>query len=202
MPSSSPPRAHQVNQRVSSSRTTPSSRRRRRHRPGSASNPTATPGWPVCRWRTSGASRSSRVPSSPGRLSSCCPGSMPRPSKRPDARAESTHVSLVATALRRLDPSVFECVLLGGSRVPDGLPPNVVATYGMTETGSGVVYDGWPLDGVEMAFRPSDGGPTAMDAGRRDRDPDPGPDAAPLLPGRRRRPGRRTRRRAGLVRHR
>jgi O-succinylbenzoic acid--CoA ligase len=66
-----------------------------------------------------------------------------------------THVSLVTTALQRLDPSVFACVLLGGSRVPDALPPNVVATYGMTETGSGVVYDGWPLDGVEVAIRPS-----------------------------------------------
>jgi O-succinylbenzoic acid--CoA ligase len=66
-----------------------------------------------------------------------------------------THVSLVATALHRLDPSVFSCVLLGGSRVPQDLPPNVVATYGMTETGSGVVYDGWPLDGVEVSFRPS-----------------------------------------------
>jgi O-succinylbenzoic acid--CoA ligase len=64
-----------------------------------------------------------------------------------------SHVSLVATALRRLDPSVFTCVLLGGSRVPDALPPNAVATYGMTETGSGVVYDGWPLDGVELSFR-------------------------------------------------
>jgi O-succinylbenzoic acid--CoA ligase len=47
-------------------------------------------------------------------------------------------------------------VLLGGSRVPEDLPPNVVATYGMTETGSGVVYDGWALDGVEISFRPSD----------------------------------------------
>ena len=28
--------------------------------------------------------------------------------------------------------------------------PNVVTTYGMTETGSGVVYDGVPLDGVEV----------------------------------------------------
>jgi o-succinylbenzoate---CoA ligase len=64
-----------------------------------------------------------------------------------------SHVSLVATALQRLDPSVFTCVLLGGSRVPDELPPNAVATYGLTETGSGVVYDGWPLDGVEVAFR-------------------------------------------------
>ncbi len=66
----------------------------------------------------------------------------------------ASHVSLVATALQRLDPSVFACVLLGGSRVPEMLPPNVVATYGMTETGSGVIYDGWPLKEVEVAFRP------------------------------------------------
>ncbi len=66
-----------------------------------------------------------------------------------------SHVSLVATALQRLDPSVFTCVLLGGSRIPDALPANVVATYGMTETGSGVVYDGWPLDGVEISLGPS-----------------------------------------------
>jgi O-succinylbenzoic acid--CoA ligase len=69
----------------------------------------------------------------------------------------ATHVSLVATALRRIDPSVFSCVLLGGSKAPDPLPPNVVATYGMTETGSGVVYDGWPLEGVEVALRYEDG---------------------------------------------
>ena len=54
----------------------------------------------------------------------------------------ATHVSLVATALQRLDPSVFECILLGGSKPPAELPPNAVTTYGMTETGSGVVYDG------------------------------------------------------------
>src|SRR4029450_7297037 len=28
--------------------------------------------------------------------------------------------------------------------------PNAVTTYGMTETGSGVVYDGTPLDGVDL----------------------------------------------------
>ncbi len=69
----------------------------------------------------------------------------------------ASHVSLVATALARLDPSVFTLVLLGGSKPPDALAPNVVATYGMTETGSGVVYDGLPLDGVELALRPLDG---------------------------------------------
>jgi O-succinylbenzoic acid--CoA ligase len=69
----------------------------------------------------------------------------------------ATHVSLVGTALRRLDPSVFICVLLGGSKAPDDLPPNVVTTYGMTESGSGVVYDGRPLEGVEIAVALPDG---------------------------------------------
>jgi O-succinylbenzoic acid--CoA ligase len=59
-------------------------------------------------------------------------------------------VSLVATALRRLDPDLFDTVLLGGAAPPGSLPPNTVVTYGMTETGSGVVYDGVPLDGVEV----------------------------------------------------
>jgi O-succinylbenzoic acid--CoA ligase len=63
-----------------------------------------------------------------------------------------THVSLVAAALHRLDPSVFTGILLGGSRPPGDVPPNVVVTYGMTETGSGVVYDGVPLDDVEVAI--------------------------------------------------
>ena len=70
----------------------------------------------------------------------------------------ATHVSLVGTALRRIDPSVFTCVLLGGSKAPDDLPPNVVTTYGMTESGSGVVYDGRPLEGVEVAVALPDGG--------------------------------------------
>jgi O-succinylbenzoic acid--CoA ligase len=61
-----------------------------------------------------------------------------------------TAVSLVATALQRLDPALFRVVVLGGSRPPSSLPPNVHTTYGMTETGSGVVYDGWPLDGVDV----------------------------------------------------
>jgi O-succinylbenzoic acid--CoA ligase len=64
----------------------------------------------------------------------------------------ATHVALVATALGRLDASVFTTVLLGGARPPGRLAGNVVVTYGMTETGSGVVYDGTPLDGVELAI--------------------------------------------------
>jgi O-succinylbenzoic acid--CoA ligase len=69
-----------------------------------------------------------------------------------------THVSLVTAALRRLDPSVFTGILLGGSRPPGDLPPNAVVTYGMTETGSGVVYDGIPLDEVEVAIAHFDDG--------------------------------------------
>ena len=38
----------------------------------------------------------------------------------------------------------------GGSRPPAVRPANSVATYGLTETGSGVVYDGVPLEGVEV----------------------------------------------------
>jgi O-succinylbenzoic acid--CoA ligase len=61
-----------------------------------------------------------------------------------------TLISLVATALRRTDASGYRAVLLGGAAPPDAVPDNVVTTYGMTETGSGVVYDGRPLDGVEL----------------------------------------------------
>jgi O-succinylbenzoic acid--CoA ligase len=61
-------------------------------------------------------------------------------------------VSLVGIALRRIDPSAFRTVVLGGSAPPEDLAANVVTTYGMTETGSGVVYDGRPLDGVEVAI--------------------------------------------------
>ena len=62
----------------------------------------------------------------------------------------STLVSLVPTMLRRIDPTGFRTVVLGGSAMPPDLPANAIATYGMTETGSGVVYDGVPLDGVDV----------------------------------------------------
>jgi O-succinylbenzoic acid--CoA ligase len=63
---------------------------------------------------------------------------------------EATLTSMVPTQLLRSDPSRFRAVLLGGQAPPADLPPNIVVTYGMTETGSGVVYDGAPLDGVEV----------------------------------------------------
>jgi o-succinylbenzoate---CoA ligase len=74
------------------------------------------------------------------------------------------HVSLVPTQLarlvaagRRLDG--FATILLGGARAePEllaaarALGGRVVTSYGMTETGGGCVYDGIPLDGVEVAL--------------------------------------------------
>ncbi|NLA37263.1 MAG: AMP-binding protein [Actinobacteria bacterium] len=61
-----------------------------------------------------------------------------------------THVSLVPTALRRIDPTLFDRILLGGSAIPADRPANSVATYGMTESGAGVIYDGLPLNGVGL----------------------------------------------------
>jgi len=66
------------------------------------------------------------------------------------ARAGTTLVSLVATALARIDADLFRVIVLGGSRPPTQRPAHAHVTYGLTETGSGVVYDGVPLDGVEV----------------------------------------------------
>ena len=59
-------------------------------------------------------------------------------------------VSLVPTALQRINSGLFRRVLVGGSSVPEQRPENVIATYGMTETGSGIVYNGHPLKNVEL----------------------------------------------------
>jgi o-succinylbenzoate---CoA ligase len=70
----------------------------------------------------------------------------------------ATLVSLVPTTLQRLGPArvgLFRRILLGGAAPPDTVPENVVTTYGLTETGSGVVYDGVPLDGVDVAISAS-----------------------------------------------
>ena len=63
----------------------------------------------------------------------------------------ATHVAVVRTQLFREDFSDFACVLLGGAAPPAHLASNVVTTWGMTETGSGVVYDGQPLPEVSLA---------------------------------------------------
>ena len=62
----------------------------------------------------------------------------------------ATLVSMVATQVRRSDVSRFRWVVVGGATPPSDLPANTVTTYGMTETGSGVVYDGVALEGVEV----------------------------------------------------
>jgi O-succinylbenzoic acid--CoA ligase len=86
-----------------------------------------------------------------------------------------TLTSLVPTTLARIDASRFRRILLGGQAPPSGRPAHVVATYGLTETGSGVVYDGVPLDGVEVRIA-DDGevhlrGPMLLRAYRDGRDP-------------------------------
>ena len=74
----------------------------------------------------------------------------------------ATVTSLVPTQLGRLldarvDLGGFRAILLGGAAAPPGLieraratGANVVTTYGMTETCGGCVYDGKPLDGVDV----------------------------------------------------
>ncbi len=81
--------------------------------------------------------------------------------------AERRYVSVVPTRLRRLleEPSQaealrsFTTVLVGGAAVPAELRSraeevgvSVVATYGMSETGGGCVYDGEPLAGVGLSL--------------------------------------------------
>jgi O-succinylbenzoic acid--CoA ligase len=71
------------------------------------------------------------------------------------AARDVTLVSLVPTMVRRLreagvDLGRFRHILLGGGPVHER-GPNIVATYGLTETWGGVVHDGHPLAGVELA---------------------------------------------------
>lgn len=88
------------------------------------------------------------------------------------------HLAVVPTMLRRLldagaDPSRWQTVLIGGARTPVEMRervPQAIRTYGMTETSGGCVYDGVPLDGVQVAEAPDGrlriGGPTLMDGYR------------------------------------
>lgn len=77
---------------------------------------------------------------------------------------ERRYVSLVPTQLRRLLASehaeslrAYDAVLLGGAAAPEALGDaarvagaRVRTTYGMSETSGGCVYDGVPLDGVQV----------------------------------------------------
>ncbi len=76
------------------------------------------------------------------------------------AKADATLVSLVPTMLRRLREAGagtgrFRRILLGGGPVRER-GPNIVATYGLTETWGGVVHDGHPLAGVELRLGDDD----------------------------------------------
>jgi O-succinylbenzoic acid--CoA ligase len=80
------------------------------------------------------------------------------------AASQATLVSLVPTQLvRLLDAGVdlrrFRVILLGGAAAAPTLLDRardagaaVVTTYGMSETSGGCVYDGRPLDGVEVSI--------------------------------------------------
>ncbi|HSR23133.1 MAG TPA: o-succinylbenzoate--CoA ligase [Candidatus Eisenbacteria bacterium] len=88
------------------------------------------------------------------------------------------YTALVPTQLRRLldagvDLTWFDAVLVGGAALPADLHRvagaagvRVVTTYGMSETCGGCVYDGRPLDGVDVALAPdgriSLGGPVVF----------------------------------------
>ncbi len=72
------------------------------------------------------------------------------------ARNGCTLVSLVTRTLNQIDPALFRTVVIGGAAPPAERPTNVIATYGMTETGSGVVYDRRRLDGVEIEIDDAD----------------------------------------------
>jgi O-succinylbenzoic acid--CoA ligase len=65
-------------------------------------------------------------------------------------RRGATHVAVVRAQLARHRLDGFKRVLLGGARPPSLVGANIVSTWGMTETGSGVVYDGRALDGVDV----------------------------------------------------
>jgi O-succinylbenzoic acid--CoA ligase len=90
-------------------------------------------------------------------------GVVVREAAQPDTGQGCQYISLVPTQLRRLldggaPLSGFRGILLGGAAVPTGMldeaaaaGARVVTTYGMTETCGGCVYDGVPLDGVQVA---------------------------------------------------
>jgi hypothetical protein len=63
----------------------------------------------------------------------------------------ATLTAAVPTQLERDDHARFRAVLVGGSADwRSDRPANIVRTYGLTESGGGVVYDGRPLDGVDV----------------------------------------------------
>jgi O-succinylbenzoic acid--CoA ligase len=88
------------------------------------------------------------------------------------ARSGAVCTSLVPAMVARLVSSAvsldrFRTVLVGGAGMDEHLRrPNVVTTYGLTESCGGVVYDGRALDGTEVRIGDEDEiqlrGPTLM----------------------------------------
>ncbi len=66
------------------------------------------------------------------------------------ARAGATLVSLVTRALNQIDTTLWRRIVIGGAAPPPDRAANVLATWGMTETGSGCVYDGYPIANTEL----------------------------------------------------
>ncbi|MFM7069452.1 MAG: class I adenylate-forming enzyme family protein, partial [Actinomycetes bacterium] len=81
-------------------------------------------------------------------------------------RSGATHVSLVPAVLDRIDTTAWRTILLGGSAIPAERPANTIATYGMTETFGGVVYDGLAIGGTSMRIgddrAPDESGPIEL----------------------------------------
>ena len=65
-------------------------------------------------------------------------------------KSGATMTSLVPTVLQSVDVRQFRTVLIGGAQASGALPPNVVTTYGLTETMGGVIYNEVPLDQEEI----------------------------------------------------
>lgn len=62
----------------------------------------------------------------------------------------ATLISAVTSAIGKFRTDIFKAVLIGGQKAPSFIQPNFITTYGMTESGSGVVYNSIALKGVDF----------------------------------------------------
>ncbi len=63
-------------------------------------------------------------------------------------------VSLVASVLDRINTRSYKAVVIGGMAEPDNVAENIFPTYGLSESGGGVVYKGECLRGVRIKIQP------------------------------------------------
>ena len=66
------------------------------------------------------------------------------------ARETPSYLPLVRANLAHISPELFKHLILGAGVPPQELARNASVTYGLTETGSGLVYDGVALQGVDL----------------------------------------------------